>query len=1292
MGVSAKDDPILVPFLRNFHPLWRFGKEGLYSPRNLTSAADRIRCALGIISGMAFLESFSDGKAAPDNFFVDGKGLPAFIPEDRSGSSEAGGSSLNEILKDVLFPGKDPLKGKIPWGTENIVRWFRVFARDGRSALRDSLPELLEAIVKDGFRPDLPPLWSAGIVWEPPPPLHPGETAAFSPGSLFHRLSLMSWAAANGMAFVDLENNLPYPYASLEPVFSTLAAPQEKTGSRDTLRNLVNSGDDKLAEEVSRLLSECSGAVLWGREVDPRSREILQRACVSCSSGVTLCVDRKEKKAGAVKEVKLLWLTGEGEKWHMQNAEKLGYENPEDLAELVSSKPPLDFSAFAPLFPEPVGATGKTRSSSPTGIWGSAFASGNETVPYELRIRALIEAGQFALALSMLEELPPEKKESSEARFLKALALSRQGDHGGALKEEAKIKAPLPPGDRWTLDLLKAQALWLSGKLDGGREILQSMLKKEAVPRDRFRLLCQLSMHYLNSNNAFLAREFLNEARDLTLRFEPGPFEKFLLSHHSGTLERVADRLENALALFREASAHAGQGGYFFLEAWSNVEAGNILRLLGRSGEALPLLLKAASGARALRFSNLEETARFDAIVAEIEAGGLLRAEEEIRGLREARTVKASPLETAVENYWLSRILLLRGRLVEASEEADRGLMTLGSSGNSELRISLMILKGEILYSMNDYKALSIILGKLAGEEATLLQEPDLAMEYAALLMLSKTLKIGRISAASIPDEKQLYRGASPVSAAAYHLARAKTSAGREAEEAALKAYETGKNINSLQVMAGALAVLQKLGKVPRLEPDEARRIGAYIRENRITGEQAELLPLFERKKEMDKKEKRSEIEFLAEAGERPLAETAAEMLAMAGAEAILVVMPPSPPLFFGSCGEPERREAVALAGKEGAHSFRKAKIFCASGGGGAWGAVISGETLPPEKASLFKLWLSINRPGDHHSERAEVEAASFDQFDSILIGRSPVMAALKKKLAESAPFNFPVLLTGEPGTGKEVCARAIHFSSGRGRKPWTAFNCANLTPTLATSQLFGHKKGSFTGADSDKEGLVEAAKDSTLFLDEIGELPLETQAQFLRFLQDGSYQPLGANVTRNSNARIVAATNRNLEEEIGRGRFREDLYYRLKVISIEIPPLRERKEDLAQLFDHFLESESEKEKIKRPEVEKGVYLRLMSHDWPGNVRELQNHVRRLLVASHRNRKIDESMIEFRKARASRSTPLSLKQKLESAEKEMIADLLKRHDFNFAEASKEAGLSRQAFYQRAKKFGITKRT
>ncbi len=1290
MGVSAKDDPILVPFVRNFHPLWNFREEGLYSLKNLSAINDRVRCALGIISGMAFLESFSDIKAAPESFLVDAGGLPAFIPGDGSGSPESATAPLRDVLKEVLFPGKDPLKGKIPRGTENIVRWFRGFSRDGKNPLIDSLPGFLEAIAKDGVKPDLPPLWSAGIIWEPPQTPRPDEAVSFSPGTLFHRLALKNWAAANGMVFIDLDNGLPYPYASLEPVFSSLAASRGKTGSREALRSFVNEGDDRLAEEVSRLLSGQPGVVLRGEDVDPRSKVILQKACESCSSRVALCVDQKEKKAGAVKEVKLLWLTDEGGKWYRRNAEALGYENPEELAELVSSKPSFEFSPFTPLFPEPLKPAGKARTSSPAGIWASAFDEGNETGAPELKARALVETGQFALALSMLEELPPENKESGGARFIKALALSRQGDHAGALKEESKIKTSLPPADRWTLDLLKAQALWLSGKLDGGREILKSMLKKEAAPTDRFRLLCQLSMHYLNSNNAFLAREFLNEARDLTGRFDAGPFEKFLLSHHSGTLERVADHLEEALGHFREAAVHAGQGGYFFLEAWSDVETGNILRQLGRSGEALMLFQKAASGARALRFSHLEETARFDAIIAEIEAGELLRAEEEIRGCREARAVKASPLELAVENYWLSRILLLRGRLVEASEEADRGLMMLGSSGNSELRISLMILKGEVLYSMNDYKALSFILGKLAGEEEALREEPDLAMEYAALLMLSKTLKIGRISAASIPGEQQLYRKASPVSAAAYHLARAKTAAGKEAEEAALKAYETGKRINSLQVMAGALAVLQKLGKLPRLEPEEARRIGSYIRENRITGEQAELLPLFERKKEMDKKEKRSEIEFLAEAGELSFAETAGELIGMTGADAMLLIIPPSAPLFFGNCGDAERREALALAGRDGAHSIRKARMFCASGSGGAWGALISAEPLSSEKTSLFKLWLSIKRPEDEGRAVAAGEPISFDQFDSILIGRSPAMALLKKKLAESAPFKFPVLLTGEPGTGKEVCARAIHFSSGRGRKPWTAFNCANLTPTLATSQLFGHKKGSFTGADSDKEGLVEAAKDSTLFLDEIGELPLETQAQFLRFLQDGSYQPLGGNVTRNSNARIVAATNRNLEEEIGRGRFREDLYYRLKVISVEVPPLRERKEDIAGLFDHFLESESEKEKIKRPEVEKGVYLRLISHDWPGNVRELQNHVRRLLVASHNKKRIDESMVEFRRAKAPGAQPLSLKQKLESAEKEMISDLLKRHSFNFSEAAKEAGLSRQAFYQRAKKLGISK--
>lgn len=251
-----------------------------------------------------------------------------------------------------------------------------------------------------------------------------------------------------------------------------------------------------------------------------------------------------------------------------------------------------------------------------------------------------------------------------------------------------------------------------------------------------------------------------------------------------------------------------------------------------------------------------------------------------------------------------------------------------------------------------------------------------------------------------------------------------------------------------------------------------------------------------------------------------------------------------------------------------------------------------------------------------------------FDRDDSApqefrnVIHRSLIMKRLVARAQRVAPHPVPVLIMGESGTGKELLAEAIHNASLRKGK-FVAVNCGAISPGLVESELFGHKKGAFTGADSKKDGFIKAAAGGTLFLDEIGELPLEAQVKLLRVLQEGTFSPVGETVTEKTDARIVAATNRNLADEVAAGRFREDLFYRLAVAILHVPPLREREGDIGLLVDHLLESANRKLAAGKTTPPKKLSAAarslLLQHDWPGNVRELQNTLIRAALWADEN-------------------------------------------------------------------------
>jgi transcriptional regulator with PAS, ATPase and Fis domain len=270
------------------------------------------------------------------------------------------------------------------------------------------------------------------------------------------------------------------------------------------------------------------------------------------------------------------------------------------------------------------------------------------------------------------------------------------------------------------------------------------------------------------------------------------------------------------------------------------------------------------------------------------------------------------------------------------------------------------------------------------------------------------------------------------------------------------------------------------------------------------------------------------------------------------------------------------------------------------------------------------------------------------------IVGSSPALQAVLSRVAKVAPTDSTVLITGETGTGKELIARAIHKRSQRNSRAFVSVNCAAIPRDLIASELFGHEKGAFTGAMQRRLGRFESAEGGTIFLDEVGELPAEMQIALLRVLQEREFQRVGGNESFKTDARVVAATNRDLQAAIAEGRFREDLFYRLNVFPIEVPPLRERKEDIALLVQYFVDRYASKAGKSITEINKRSMELLQCYAWPGNIRELQNVIERsVIISGSENLLVDESWLTRHASAADTATP-QLTEKLAAQEKEMI--------------------------------------
>lgn len=317
--------------------------------------------------------------------------------------------------------------------------------------------------------------------------------------------------------------------------------------------------------------------------------------------------------------------------------------------------------------------------------------------------------------------------------------------------------------------------------------------------------------------------------------------------------------------------------------------------------------------------------------------------------------------------------------------------------------------------------------------------------------------------------------------------------------------------------------------------------------------------------------------------------------------------------------------------------------------------------------------------------------AAQFDRRN--LIGRSEPMVRLMETVAQVAPSEATVLITGESGTGKEMIAGAIHFNSGRREAPFVKINCAAVTETLLESELFGHEKGAFTGADRRKEGKFRQADGGSIFLDEVSEMSLSMQVKLLRVLQEREIIRVGGDEVIKVNVRVIGATNTDLIREVEKKRFREDLYYRLNVVTLHVPPLRERKEDIPLIAQHFLTRFAEKNHKNIKGFTPRTMDRLLKHNWPGNVRELMNAVERAVVLSRSDylNEEDFSLILRDQPRPEEAPSQQISAEapsLEEVERETILKVLETAGGNKSEAARRLGITRRTLHLKLKKYGV----
>ena len=305
-------------------------------------------------------------------------------------------------------------------------------------------------------------------------------------------------------------------------------------------------------------------------------------------------------------------------------------------------------------------------------------------------------------------------------------------------------------------------------------------------------------------------------------------------------------------------------------------------------------------------------------------------------------------------------------------------------------------------------------------------------------------------------------------------------------------------------------------------------------------------------------------------------------------------------------------------------------------------------------------------------------QLAERDSLEGRIIGRSPAMQQLRELIANVADTSANVLIEGETGTGKELVARCLHDFSRRQPQQFVALNCGGLPENLFESEIFGHEANAFTGAGKRRIGKIEHAHGGTLFLDEVESMPLNLQIKLLRVLQERTLERLGSNQSIDVDCRVIAATKSDLDQLSKASQFRSDLYYRLNVVTLELPPLRERREDILQLFEYFLQQSSLRFDRTAPELDNQTVSSLMSHDWPGNVRELRNVAERFALG----------LPAFKKSGSNVAQGLGFSEAVEAFERNLLTDALQRSGGNLTQASQELGMAKTTLFDKVKKYGL----
>ena len=345
----------------------------------------------------------------------------------------------------------------------------------------------------------------------------------------------------------------------------------------------------------------------------------------------------------------------------------------------------------------------------------------------------------------------------------------------------------------------------------------------------------------------------------------------------------------------------------------------------------------------------------------------------------------------------------------------------------------------------------------------------------------------------------------------------------------------------------------------------------------------------------------------------------------------------------------------------------------------------------PIAKAELLAILDRALRERALHEQVAQLQAAATERFGfENIVGNSPAMASVFDQVSAVAPSDATVLITGPTGTGKELIGKAIHFNSTRRQGPLVQINCGALPSGLLESELFGHEKGAFTGAIRQHKGRFEQADGGTLMLDEVGEMPLETQVKLLRVLESGEFQRVGGTHTMTVDVRLVAATNRTLREEVHEGRFREDLFYRLNVFEIALPPLSQRMDDVPHLVEHFISKFSTQHKKAVSEVSGSAMDTLMGHTWPGNIRELEHTVERAIILASSDTITRFDLPEPVRPSSPSGVPegLNIAEILRARERELVEDALRAEGGIQARAARRLGVSRANLNYRIQKLGI----